>query len=385
MKKKIIILTAGFGEGHNAAARGLKAALTCGAMPQPVEAETMDLFDLCYGRRGRLLKQSYLQVVAYAPRAWSWIYGVLDRSQRVQQLAVKPIGMARKLREIILRERPDALVSVYPLYGHLLEYLRRRYPGDPLMWTPLTTVVTDSLTINSIWLNPATDCYAVANPDTSAVLIRMGVAPQRIHAFGFPVARPFAELPVTRTAPVPGGPYRVLLMVNSHRRDCLDLVRPLAARPEISLTVTVGRRPKLQAMIEETAREAEGAGPGAPLRTRIYGWTDQLPQILLNSHVLIGKAGGASVQEAIAAQCPMIVNEVLPGQEEGNAQLLVANEAGLVATTPEGILEAVSQLFADDAALWRGMAVNLARMSRPQAAEEIGKFVLSHLGAPLPD
>jgi UDP-N-acetylglucosamine:LPS N-acetylglucosamine transferase len=44
------------------------------------------------------------------------------------------------------------------------------------------------------------------------------------------------------------------------------------------------------------------------------------------NHLLIGKAGGATVQETIAAKCPMIINHVVAGQEEGNARLDRRNE-----------------------------------------------------------
>ncbi|PYI82923.1 MAG: hypothetical protein DME26_16115, partial [Verrucomicrobia bacterium] len=40
----------------------------------------------------------------------------------------------------------------------------------------------------------------------------------------------------------------------------------------------------------------------------VLGWTNPMPQLMLSNHLVIGKAGGATVQEAIAARCPMIVN-----------------------------------------------------------------------------
>jgi UDP-N-acetylglucosamine:LPS N-acetylglucosamine transferase len=35
---------------------------------------------------------------------------------------------------------------------------------------------------------------------------------------------------------------------------------------------------------------------------------------MLESHLLISKAGGATVQETIAAKCPMIISQVVPGR-----------------------------------------------------------------------
>jgi hypothetical protein len=62
------------------------------------------------------------------------------------------------------------------------------------------------------------------------------------------------------------------------------------------------------------------------------------PELLMSHHVVVSKAGGATTQEAIAARCPMIVNQVVPGQEEGNCELLLRHGAGALATTPEAVI-----------------------------------------------
>ena len=45
--KKILIFTAGFGEGHNTAARNIRDALEHIA-PDEARVEVLDLFDTCY-------------------------------------------------------------------------------------------------------------------------------------------------------------------------------------------------------------------------------------------------------------------------------------------------------------------------------------------------
>src|SRR5207249_3822284 len=73
-------------------------------------------------------------------------------------------------------------------------------------------------------------------------------------------------------------------------------------------------------------------------RTKIVGWTDELPRMLHESHLLIGKAGGATVQETIAAGCPMIINHVVAGQEEGNARLIIETNSGVMALSPAEVV-----------------------------------------------
>src|SRR5438034_9605064 len=78
MKKRVLILTAGFGEGHNSAARGVRDGLARIA-PDQTDVELRDLFAEAYGPVNELVRRSYLALVNSAPRAWGVVYRWLDR------------------------------------------------------------------------------------------------------------------------------------------------------------------------------------------------------------------------------------------------------------------------------------------------------------------
>ena len=143
------------------------------------------------------------------------------------------------------------------------------------------------------------------------------------------------------------------------------------------LTITVGRDAELKAKLIERTREQAG-------RVRVLGWTNQMPQLLLSSHLVIGKAGGACVQEAIAARCPMIVNQVIPGQEEGNARLITEYGLGAVAERNREVPDLVKEAFAHKAKVWQEWRRNLARISQPDAALRLAELVLSECESPDP-
>ena len=185
----------------------------------------------------------------------------------------------------------------------------------PKHWRNIVTV-TDSITVNRIWYCCSPDYFLVPNHESAAVLKQAGVPSGMVKTFGFPVSPKFASLGQEQPPPPSKGNRRVLYMINPATLRTVDLVRQLLDL-DIQLTVTVGRNQQLDRAIRDVAA-------GRPIE--IFGWTDQLPHLLARSHLLIGKAGGATVQEAIAAACPMIINHVVSGQEEGNAQLIVANE-----------------------------------------------------------
>ena len=174
------------------------------------------------------------------------------------------------------------------------------------------------------------------------------------------------------SAPVPpaGGRWRVLYVVNSRRDLAPEITRRLLALEQVSLTVTVGRDHGLARQLTILATQDRR-------KLDIRGWTPEMPQLMAESHLLISKAGGATVQETLAAGTPMIITQVVPGQEEGNARLIIDKEAGALATTPLEIFATTQRAFADGAQEWLRWQRAAASLSRPNAADETASFVLS--------
>ncbi len=363
---KVLILTAGYGEGHNSAARALQAAFN----EQPgVEAELVDLFALRAPRFNNLSRQGYLRLINGAPRVWSSFFRWLDESPRVPLMMRTLASHRRLLGRIIAEKQPTALVSTYPVYAWLLNELRR----EGQVFCPHYTVVTDALTINSLWYRTGSAGWFVTDSDSAAFMRERGVPGDRIHVSGFPVALPFADRPAHLQPPEPASPAqprRVLFMINTGRTRALAVARALLQLPGWHLTITAGRDEALR-------RELTTLAAGAPAQADILGWTDRIPELLMTHHVAISKAGGATTQESINALCPLLVSQIVPGQEEGNYELIRRHDAGALAETPEVIVATLQRAFADDATLWRHWRANLRQLAQPAAARQIAARVLS--------
>jgi processive 1,2-diacylglycerol beta-glucosyltransferase len=364
MEKRILILTAGFGEGHNSAARGMRdglAAVSGGA----AAVELHDIFAETYGFANDWARHGYLAMINRAPGAWGRLYRWLDGRQAYAP-QLRWLFMAKgRLSQLLVRFQPTAVVSVYPAYPHLLETI---LDGARAAFRRVVCI-TDSITVNAIWFRCASDLFLVPNEQTAAVLASAGLPNEMMRVTGFPVTPKFAELGELRHPPAPGGERRILYMINAGGRAVPEIIRGLTQMPDVRLTVTVGRDERLRQTVEavnaEMARKFE-----------IVGWSDQLPRLMLESHLLISKAGGATVQETIAAKCPMLISQIVPGQEEGNARLIEETRSGIVATTPEAIGAAVERAFAEDGRLWREWSANISRLSRPKASLEIAELLL---------
>lgn len=357
--KRILILTAGFGEGHNSAARGVRAGLA--RVAPKVEVELRDLFPETFGAINEITRRAYLTLINRWPTLWGYVYNWLDRKTDFDKRFGRFHGLKKNLGRLLDRFQPDAVVSTFPAYPYLLPQIL----GNDRRCKNIA-IVTDSITVNSIWYRSPADYLLVANAQSAAVIRAGGVAPERIKIFGFPVSPRFADFANMRDLPNGIAP-RVLYAINAGTSRAPDLVRQLL-RLNIHLTVTVGRNEKLGRAIERVAGDR---------KIDIYGWTDELPRLLCESHVLIGKAGGATVQETIAASCPMLINHVVSGQEEGNARLIAETNSGAIVLSNQDVVAQVERVFSNDIKPWREWFVNISKLSRPRASLDIAEFLLS--------
>jgi UDP-N-acetylglucosamine:LPS N-acetylglucosamine transferase len=73
----------------------------------------------------------------------------------------------------------------------------------------------------------------------------------------------------------------------------------------------------------------------------------------------------------------MIINQVVPGQEEGNAQLITQTNSGTVAPNNDEVIATLTRAFAGGGKLLHEWSGNIAKISRPAASLDIAKFLVS--------
>lgn len=365
---RILIVTAAFGEGHNSAARNLALALDSAGAVTCVS----DPCSLGAPRLTEWLSRGYRLATNHLPQVWAWIYRSTDRCDFSRQRGPMMRLPERSLAALIAEFKPLAVVSTYPLYPYFLAHIFAE-TGKPL---PVFIVVTDSIEINAAWLRAPGNWWLVTDLLTRESMIRKGIAPGKIIDPGFPVHPGFATL-VPVAVDDCCEPFRVLYFptaklafVQRHGRALLD------ASPSVRLTIVLGRNVR---RLYSQAKAIKDAYPG---RVRLIGWTRKVPQLLTSHHLVVGKAGGATVHEAIAACCPMFIHHLVPGQEEGNLSLLEAIGGGGFAPTPEVLTRQVAGLLANHAARWRLMKTALINHGRNSGAITAARFILNQMEPP---
>jgi processive 1,2-diacylglycerol beta-glucosyltransferase len=363
---RILLLTAGFGEGHNTAARCIAEALR----EHPgVEASVVDVYLETIPRFTKVLQSGYCLAINKFPMIWGAIFSVLDMPGALEKSLPFAGNLRQALSRVLEEYKPDAIVSTYPLYAYLIRQLRQK--GQLAASAPLLTVVTDSTAINSSWYRAGSESFILADEETAEVLRNGGADPSTLQVLGFPVAPRLASL---SPLAVIHGPKRILYIPSSRSKHSIAVIRELQKLPDVEITVVTGRLKKLHQSIE-----ASGLIDG--VRTKLIGWTDQIPELLSSHHLYIGKAGGAIVHEAMAACCPILVSHVVPGQEEGNIELIERHDIGrLAAHYPVTLAASAAEIFSNDGATWKRWKNNLQTISCPGASRDIAEFVIKAAG-----
>ena len=350
----IWILTAGFGDGHNAAAKGVAEAARLRFADEAVVME--DWLNTVHPRLAQLAMAAYRQIIVHFPSLWRWIYQ--KAADDAGQVKDSPFLLFMKERMVheLLQRRPRLIVSTYPLYGSLLALVRREGVEVP----PVITVVTDAVSIHPSWVIGESDAYAVINEASRDVMHALGVPKNKVWVTGFPVS---LKIQATCAATQPSRDLLYLPSTdNLHVVETLTALLPLV-KHGISLTLVLGRHEsRLHHLLKRFEPQLADGG------IQVMGWTSEMPTLLATHRVVITKAGGAIVHELMAAGAVGIIDNILPGQEEGNAAELVSVDGGIISRSPEETASAVAKLLAHGGAEAKRMRSNLLKTQHATAA-----------------
>lgn len=352
------------GEGHNTAARNIQNALKA-KWGEGVETLVVDPYTRTNPVVNRCIQKGYAAAINNYPRLWKIVFAMLSQPKVIEGMAPLLLQLTNAVHSLVREFQPDLVASTYPVFGYIMQRIRR---VDSRVDMPFHMVITDSTMINQTWYRYPCDGAIVADGPTAEVLRRDGVPEEKIHTLGFPVGLQFDEF---IPAPPPhDGQWRLLFFPGGPVDRAVETLRHLSTIENASVSVITGRRQDAHAALVRA---------GLPKRGHLIGWTDKMPELMGSHHIFIGKAGGATVQEAIAAQIPFIVSHIVPGQEEGNIALIQQTAIGALASnSPADILHIVKGAMTNEGALWRTWRRNLIQLQKPSASHAIAAFLFKN-------
>lgn len=365
---RVLILTASYGWGHHRVARVLAAAFRrAGAEPSVVD-HFRELVHPAFDSASRAL---YYWVLRRAPGLWGAAYWLGDQIPTTSPLLLggNRLGVS-KLGRLLEVTAPDLVVTVHATPVAALCELRRTGRSR----VRHATVFTDFVA-HTQWIFEGVDRYFVPAEEIANDLAARGIPRDRVVVSGVPVGEEFAHpvdksaarlaLGLSSRAPVlllMGGGQGSLGGLETAVRALRRVQRPFQA------LVVAGRGERFADRLRHLCRGREG-------QFRVFGYTESVRQFMAAADLLVTKAGGVTLAEAMAAELPMVCFGSLPGQEARNERFAARAGIALLARSAADLLEAVFRPF-DDAGVLKSLHDNIRRQRRPRAAEAVAAALL---------
>ena len=358
--KKVLILTASTGEGHNAAARSLEQKFR----EAGYETKTMDLFKETSHTMNLVVEDGYKVLANRLPSLYGFIYRAFNRKSINRRfLRYSMFMIRRKLHEDVKTLNPSIIVGTHPFAVGIISDLKARGKVKAKFFS----VVTD-FKAHYAYLSPEVDAYITGSEYTKASLVEMGVPPEKIHPYGIPVTEEFQTYQ-------PRSPeflkliqeFKVLVMGGSMgSKDIARVVQSLTeSEANYQLLVICGRNEALKTMLESSYSEAIDAG-----RLVVYGFTREVSKLMDLCDVIVTKPGGLTTTEALSKRLPMIVPFAIPGQEFENTEFLIETGAAIYVERIEQIGVELERLRKDKT-LYLSMIESMDNISRHYSTEKI--------------
>ncbi|MGK9252624.1 diacylglycerol glucosyltransferase [Paenibacillus humicus] len=371
---KLMILYASYGEGHLQAALAVKESLARKGNDRTV---LIDLMAEAHPLLNEMTRLAYRSSYTVMPGLYGWLYDRTRPMKPDSRLAAWLHSFGRnKLRQVLLRERPDAVLHTFPLFAGLA-FKQTLLPGM------LTAAVVTDYDLHCRWVHPGIDRYYVPTEDFGRELHALGIAGSRICVSGIPVKKGFrmpesperAAEPFARYGLDPRLPLVLIMGGGSGvMSGILDACSRLLRMDNLQIAVICGRNEALRA---SAARRFERH----PERSRLhlFGYVETMPELMPLASCLVTKPGGLTLAEGLAAGVPLFVYRPVPGQELGNASYLASKGAVEIVRSPARLAEEIMKLFASPERLTERRFAS-SSLGLPGGADAVAEDLLWRLG-----
>jgi len=361
-RKRVLLLTASVGTGHNQAARAVEASLREG--DDDVDVGVVDVMDLVPRWFRAVYAGGFVVLMTRLPWLYGLGYAATDRprgparSRLERQRLRRERALLRPLEGVLAAHRPDLIVHTHflapPKVAALLAAGR--------LHAPQMVVVTDQ-DAHRWWYCERVAHWFLPSERSAGTLAGWGVPPERITVSGIPILpRWYRPVDADRVRAAWGlAPGRDVVVVSGGAAftcgPVLSIARGLlAACPRAEIVVLAGRNKPLLARL---CRLRE-----AGRRLHPFGFTDRVHELVSICSLLLTKPGGVMTSECLARGTPMLLLKPVPGQEARNARYLAEQGAAVVARGPRDAARRAAELLAEPGRRER-MAANARRLHRP--------------------
>jgi len=366
-KKRFLILTSDAGFGHRSAAISISKALIELYGDKQFNLVVNPILDSPSISLMKPIEKGYDKGVRYAPSLYRLGYEVSDSRQFSEIMeGALTLFLQRNIGDFVKALSPHGILLTNPMFNAPAGKVKQEHN----LKAPLYAVVTDLADVHSLWFAPGPDLFFLAS-DWVMVKARDNRVPLRkLQITGIPVSPRFAlnkaDKPQLRQQLNLNPELHTLLFVGGVRVD--HILENLHALDEtshsIQVVVIAGGNDDLYHALQEDKF-------GFPIT--ILNFVDNMPEWMLAADLVVTKAGGLIMSEAMAAGLPVLLIDFLPGQEEGNVRYITSHQAGAQVQNVGEFATMIDFWLKDNAVQLERVAASARLIGHPEAAFTVAK------------
>ncbi|MFA6322630.1 MAG: glycosyltransferase [Candidatus Buchananbacteria bacterium] len=373
MSKKVLIVYASGGMGHVMAAKAIEQAFRR-KYPE-VEVKNVNVIDFASRLYKFFFVDGYNYVSAKLPNLWAWLYKTFDNKNR-QGLPslLSYLSIKNRFIPFIKEFNPDFIISTHPLPMIIVSRSK-----DKNIIDVLSSMVCTDFGCHSFWVDPEVNYYFGAVDNVAKCLMEYGVSREKIAITGIPIEEKFAQPLVKdnliKKFGLKTGVFTILIVGGQFDFQTLKtVVSGIIDQHDgnVQFLVVAGRDANLKDALDKSDLNSRFAN------VKIFGFVDYMQELMTVADIIFSKAGGLTVSECLAKGLPLVINKVIPGQEEDNVNYLVSHNAAIKVNDTAGIISAINDLVGNSKKIL-AMQASAKSLGQPHSAEALADFVVSKI------
>lgn len=341
---RVLILSAEMGEGHNAAAAAITAAIT--EVWPGCQVERYDTWELWGPRFSRAATWGYKVQMQILPLTYEVFYDWLCRSERFAGITKAAIGrfFGRRLERFLASRDYDLIISTYPFGSAALDWLRshRAYLVPTVTYVP-------AFHVHPCWTYPGINQHYVMY-DTATEHARTAGFDLTMRVGAPPVTDGFgtvSKAEARRLLELDDRAFIVLVTGGAWGLGGIsEAVRALVTcGQDMQVLAVCGRSVKLMEHLQALAVPPE--------RLRVLGYVRNMHELMAAADVVITNGAGVTVLEALCTPRPVIAFRPLAGHGRASTAEMIRRDLAVVAHDVPALVSVVRQLACDEALMTR--------------------------------
>ena len=366
---RILILAASTGGGHIKASRAIESNIRQNM--EDAEVQIVDVLKCINMLLDKTVCDGYRFLAKNTPKMYGKIYQKTNEDGKLSSVVPKLNAVfAQKLYPCIAEYNPDIIVATHAFAVEMVSALKE----EGKVRVPLVCVITD-YGMHKAWIAPRVDAYVVSDEGMLREMTEAGVPEEKVHAFGIPVQDVFFQkqdkVQLLREMDLQAGLPTILIMAGSFGVSNIVEIYKEIMRLQTSLQVILitGRNRRMYDIFSRLV-------PESPKPTKLLFYTNEVAKYMHVADLLITKPGGLTISEALACSLPLVVFDAIPGQEEDNAQFLMAHNMGVRIKDGKDCAQTVQRLLADQEKL-ETMRESCRGFDKSESGENIFRLIQS--------